>query len=139
MQIIKGSKIITDSIGRLLKANGEKDYIMIAPNLSIGHIKYNAEMNNNYQYKIKRSVICDGTLSFIDKLIFEIMEDLINQRSYYKSSFLEYKKEEIKSIRYVMGDFEVTTEYGNFGTKEKPWLKSKFTVELPVSCEYIFV
>ncbi|MGL6184847.1 MAG: hypothetical protein ACRC1T_05650 [Clostridium chrysemydis] len=139
MQKIKGSEIITESIGKLLKNNGEKDYMTIASNLSIGHIEYNANMNNNYQYKIKRSVICDGTLSFIDDLIFKIMEDLLNQRTYYKPTFPENKKEEIKSIHYIMGDFEATTEYGDFETTENPWLKSRFTVELPVSCEYIFV
>lgn len=138
MQIIKGSKIITESIGRMLKANGEKYYEIIAPKLSVGHIKYNPDIKNNYQYKIKRSVMCDGTLYFINELIFEIMNDLFNQRTHYKPTFPEDRKEEIKSIYYVMGDFEVYTEHLNFGTKEKPWLKSKFTVELPVSCEYIF-
>lgn len=138
MQVIKGSKVITDSISRILKINGEKYYEIIAPKLSVKHIKYNPDIKNNYQYKIKRSVMCDGTLYFVNELIFEIMNDLFNQRTHYKPTFPEDRKEEIKSIHYIMGDFEVYAEYLNFGTKDKPWLKLKFTVELPVSCEYIF-
>lgn len=40
-------------------------------------------------------------------------------------------------VHCEIGDFKIEEEYGDFGIKEKPWMSSKFTVSLPVRCEYI--
>lgn len=134
MEIIKGNLIIDDAIKRLMK-NNNMEYI---PDTKIANIEYNEKINNNYQYKVIRSIVCDGTLSFFQDLILRIMDDLINQRTYFKLTLPKEKINKLQDINYTIGDFKLIDEFGDYGIKDKPWLHSRFTVELPIACNYVF-
>ena len=42
------------------------------------------------------------------------------------------------SIIYTVGDFVLAEEFGDeFATKEKPWMKSKFTAMLPIKFDVV--
>jgi hypothetical protein len=103
---------------------------------TLDNVKYNKEMNDSYEYHIVRSCACDGTLYFYWELMYEILEELTNMSSCFdKRTMPEITK--IKAINYEIGDFKLESEYGNFGTKEKPWMRCRFIVSLPVKCSYI--
>ena len=39
-------------------------------------------------------------------------------------------------VKYTVGNFILNEEYGDFGTGEKPWMRSRFTAMLPIKCEF---
>ena len=44
--------------------------------------------------------------------------------------------DKIKSITYTYSTSLITTEYGDFGTKEKPWLNNRISCWTPIKFEY---
>jgi hypothetical protein len=105
--------------------------------LELEHLSYDSKINSNYDYQIIRSTTCDGSLYSLERLYSEIMELLINQESYCKGNAPE-DLSTIKGCKYQIGDFNLETEHGDFGSKEKPWLQTEWTVSLPVKVEYVF-
>ncbi len=100
-------------------------------------IEYNPDAK--FEYFTMEQCVCDGTLMFLDSLKHNIMQTILWSRTYnketvpqdYASNFWNY------DIKYSIGDFVVNFEYGDFGTEEKPWMHSRFTVMLPIKCEFI--
>lgn len=94
----------------------------------------------DFEYFASETCNCDGTLGFMRDLMQNIFMRLLELRTSYKdtvpedlgSHFWDYK------YKYIVGNFVMNTEYGNqFSSKEKPWMTSRFTVCLPIKCEYI--
>lgn len=94
----------------------------------------------DFQYFIAQEYICDGTASFHFSLYGEILESLLYLKTYYKKEEPEDFKDNFSKydIRYTVGDFVLCSKMSNeFATKEKPWLKERVTVMLPVRSDFV--
>lgn len=100
-------------------------------------VKY--DPNANFEYFTTSSCTCDGTLYFINTLTTEILNSVFLSQTYNKKVSPEKYKDNLwkYDIKYTVGDFIFVDEQGDFGTKEKPWLHSKFTVMLPLICRIL--
>jgi hypothetical protein len=136
---IKAFNIITSN-----KANKElkiKDISNIS-NTITSKIKLNFKYNPNadFQYFTTESCINDGTFMFYFYLMGKILYKLFNGETIYNPLNDEIEKYNGKNIKilYEIGNFVLGDEYDkNFGTKEKPWMNSRFTVMLPIKCSII--
>ena len=83
--------------------------------------------------------ISDGTLYFGYDLMTKILEKIFKLETVNSTTVPQYFNECWYNyiIRYIVGNFVFNEEHGNFGTIEKPWLHSKFTMMLPIKCEFI--
>lgn len=94
----------------------------------------------DFQYFIAKEYIYDGTTSFHFHLYGEILESLIHLKTYYrKEEPKDFKENYLKyDIRYTVGDFVLCSRKSDkFATKEKPWLKERVTVMLPVRSDFV--
>lgn len=95
-------------------------------------ITYNPDAN--FEYFTTECCVCDGTLYFQAELINKVLRKVLssstynNRKSNYNDDYpFDY------DIEYEVGNFVINTEYGDFGTEEKPWLHARFTVMLPLT------
>lgn len=116
-------------------------------NLSLSRISENAnggadvcqvniEVNpdGDFEYCVSKSVLSDGTLAHLDGVLNELYNRIITGSSYCKSQKLP---EKYNAISYTVGNYVVLTEYDdNFGTENKPFLKERISVMLPVRCVF---
>lgn len=109
------------------EVNGEKltgDFV-----INIRH-----DENTDFEYFTMERCTCDGTLIFMLELVERVFMKVLrcktinNEKvpSDFNNNPFDYE------ICYTVGDFVICDEYGDFGTKEKPWMKSRFTVMLPI-------
>ena len=128
-EYFNGYDLETNALEYTIKTNDEE--IDIA-------IEYNED--ESFEYFTNETVICDGTLIFFNELINKVISKVAQCGTYnihtapkdFKNNLSNYK------IKYIIGNLVLTTEYDDkFSTKEKPWMKSRFTVMLPIKVEYI--
>lgn len=97
-------------------------------------VKYNP--NEEYDYFTMSSCICDGTLMFYNGLCENVLNKVLNAETCKNDIMTDEIYNNIKEyiIEYTIGDFVFGDEYDlkKFGTKEKPWMYSRFTVMLPI-------
>lgn len=88
--------------------------------------------DDEYQYFIGRSDISDGTSLFFHNLVTDVVSGLKDGTSYYlPDGYRNYNK------TYYIGDLIVLEEVDDrFAPPEKPWLKQRTTMCLPVRVEY---
>ena len=98
-------------------------------------IQYNPDAD--FQYFTMARCRCDGTMLFYLDLMLECIDNMLEFYTWYKE--IEIPKELIGvTLKYTVGDFVLAEEFGDqFTTKEKPWMRSRFTVMLPIKCEVI--
>ena len=98
-------------------------------------IQYNPDAD--FQYFTMARCRCDGTMLFYLDLMLECIDNMLEFHTWYKE--VEIPKELIGvTLKYTVGDFVLAEEFGDqFTTKEKPWMRSRFTVMLPIKCEVI--
>lgn len=104
-------------------------------NASIVH-----DEDEDFQYFIAEEYICDGTISFHFSLYKEVLEKLYYLKTFFKKSAPKDLEENPckYDIKYTVGDFVLCSKVSDeFATKEKPWLKERVTVMLPVRSEFI--
>lgn len=93
--------------------------------------------NTDFSYFTMERCYCDGTFAFYQELIKHILLKLLDLNTYDKRVDIPdnlYGHE----VKYTVGDFVLTHEYGSkFATEEKPWMKSRFSVMLPIKFEVI--
>jgi hypothetical protein len=128
--------VLSEALKRFIKEQGFEDKIEKSKIYTLSNITYDKNINDNYEYQIIRECICDGTLMFMEDLMLEELQLLSNQETCFKLTTPQ-NTNMVAGINYTIGDFKIDSEYGDFGTKEKPWLHSKFRVSLPVKCDYI--
>lgn len=88
------------------------------------------DSNADFNYFTSASCIHDGTLLFIREAMDECVRKVCLAQSYYKP-IGEPKSGD--SIQYVVGNFVVLTEYdGDFVPVDKPWMRERTTVLLPI-------
>ena len=86
----------------------------------------------DFEYFTMQRCNCDGTFIFFQDLMNECINKMLNLKT------CNVNKEIPKdltgySIVYTVGDFVLAEEFCNeFSTKEKPWMKSRFTAMLPI-------
>lgn len=102
-----------------------KDYIPV-------YITY--DENADFEYFTMERCVCDGTLVFMADLMKDCFNKVISyQTCNVKKLPSDFQKEPFKyEISYTVGNFVCCEEFGDFGTEEKPWMKSRFTVMLPI-------
>lgn len=102
---------------------GDKPYF----NVIIKH-----DPDADFEYFTMQRCNCDGTFVFFQDLMGECIDKMIHLKT------CNVNKEIPKdltgySIVYTVGDFVLAEEFGDeFATKEKPWMKSRFTAMLPI-------
>lgn len=107
---------------------GDKPYF----NVIIKH-----DPDADFEYFTMQRCNCDGTFVFFQDLMGECIDKMIHLKT------CNVNKEIPKdltgySIVYTVGDFVLAEEFGDeFATKEKPWMKSRFTAMLPIKFDVI--
>jgi hypothetical protein len=92
-----------------------------------------------FDYFTMEECISDGTFYFGYNLMTKILEKIFKLETVNSMTvphdFNERWYDYI--IRYTVGNYVFNDITGNFGTAEKPWLHSKFTMMLPIKCVFI--
>lgn len=88
----------------------------------------------DFQYFTSESFVSDGSLAFITDASEKLISRVLGGRSYYAG----LKEPEYgDTIEFTIGNLILLTEHGDFGTEEKPWLRERNTVLLPVAMRYL--
>lgn len=96
--------------------------------------------DEDFQYFVAEEYICDGTMSFRFLLYEEILDRLYYLKTFFKKSAPKDLEENPwkYDIKYTVGNFVLCSKYSDeFSTEEKPWLKERVTVMLPVRSEFM--
>lgn len=100
--------------------------------LDVG-ISFNSSADFNYF--TSESCIHDGTLLFVREMMDRCVQKVCLASTYNKNVG---EPENGDSIRYVVGNFIVLTEYdGDFVPAERPWLRERTTVLLPLQMKKV--
>ncbi len=100
-------------------------------------LEFHYDPDTEYNYFITKRCSCDGTLVFLIELAEQIITKLYSLHSGYQPIVEEFDAKQ-HIMKFTMGDFVIVDEFkkeGSFG--DKPWLKSRFTVMLPIKHELI--
>lgn len=124
-----------DMIPKLFKFKGMPEGM---ERYTLGHIKHNPEINENYDFRIIRESTHDGTILFSIELMTDVLEPVVFRSAYCKKHYSpeEFAKK-VKETNYEIGDLTVEI---NFGAKEINGVSmtgQTETIYLPVKCEYI--
>jgi hypothetical protein len=92
----------------------------------------------NFDYYTSESCLCNGDPRYMDGLIDKIIFNIMNCRTYnnnnlpadYETNYWDY------NVRYTIGDFIVQTNNLSPEEWETPEKNIKFTVMLPIKCEW---
>lgn len=101
-------------------------------------IKHNPDAK--FDYFSTESCYCDGTLLFAIELCKKIFNKILVGKSCYMPKITKDIEEKPYryNVHFEVGDFVLAEECGRqFATKENPWIKSRFTVMLPIKCDFI--
>lgn len=100
-------------------------------------IKYSP--SETFEYFTLKECVCDGTFLFASQLMEEILNSLLGVQAYNSKTIPEEALIDVwgYNVIYTIGDFVFNIENGDFGTEDKPWLHSRFTMMLPLKCEWI--
>lgn len=101
-------------------------------------VQYNP--NTDFDYFTMKSCRCDGTLIFYFELCEKILENVFLGNTQYKPKLPENYENDMDKyiIKYVVGDFVFANEFGEeFATEDKPWMLSRFSVMLPIKCDFV--
>lgn len=84
----------------------------------------------DFDYFTSESCIHDGTLLFVREAMDKCVRKVCLAQSYYKPTGAPASGD---SIQYTVGNFIVLTEYdGDFVPADKPWMRERSTVLLPI-------
>ena len=88
----------------------------------------------DFQYFTSERFLSDGSLAFITDASEKLISRVLGGRSYYA----DLKEPEYgDTIEFTIGNLILLTEHGDFGTEEKPWLRERNTILLPVAMRYL--
>lgn len=95
--------------------------------------------NADFEYFTMERCVCDGILIFIGELIGKVLLKVIQIQTVNNDKMPEdFNRNQFNyDILYTVGNFVICDEYWDFGTDDKPWLYSRFTVMLPIKFEIV--
>lgn len=132
--IIREQKLID-----LLQSGETVAYVFEGTLDHITPVKINANLTYNpnaaFDYFTMERCSNDGTLMFIDELIYKVFAKVITLQTTLKSEMTDNVVNNLDkaTFNYTIGNFIVMSEHGKeFATEEKPWMLSRFTVALPI-------
>lgn len=128
-ECLNGCNLENNTLEYTIKTNDEE--IDIA-------IEYNVD--ETFEYFTNETVICDGTLIFFNELINKVLSKILQCGTYNKHNAPKdfTNNPSNYKIKYIIGNLVLATEHGDeFSTEKKLWMKSRFTVMLPIKIEYI--
>lgn len=107
-------------------------YVLKGDGITVSvEIYYNP--NADFQYFTSYSATTDGTMIFDLDAMKKLCDMVVFCETYFKEAGAPHNG---SHITYTVGDFVVIREYGKeFATKEKPWLRERLTVMLPIRYE----
>ena len=93
------------------------------------------DANADFGYFTSVYCVHDGTLYFVMECVNRCMNNVLGAAT----CDARLRREIVNgcTIRYTVGNFVMSNEYGDFGSAEKPWLKSRTTVLLPLKQEVV--
>lgn len=101
-------------------------------------VEYNPDAQFEYFTMERRQ--CDGTLIFYKELMGRAVEKILGlQTINVNNKPLDFDINPfIYNVEYTVGNFVIGMEYGDeFSTEEKSWMKSRFSIMLPIKCEFV--
>lgn len=114
---------------KLLFENGETTEISV---------KYNPSAQ--FDYFSTERCCCDGTMLFMVELCEKVFNKILTGQSCYIPKIPKDVGEKPYNydVSFEVGNFVFAEEYGEqFATEDKRWMKSRFTVMLPIKCDFI--
>ena len=116
---------ITNGIKIALPSKDFKSYIPV-------YITYDEDAS--FEYFTMDRCVCDGTIAFMTDLMKDCFNKIVGlQTCNIKKLPSDFQENPFKyEISYTVGNFVCCEEFGDFGTEEKPWINSRFTVMLPI-------
>ena len=90
--------------------------------------------NADFEYFTMERCVCDGTLIFMSELVERVFMKVLHCQTVNNKKVVDgFNNNPFNyEVCYTVGNFVACVEYGDFGTEEKPWMKSRFTVMLPI-------
>lgn len=99
-------------------------------------VEVNYDPNAKFEYFTMSSCCHDGTLLFSLECITECLKKILGVQTYNKKVGLPSDPAHADYF-YTIGDIVMVHEYGDqFATAEKPWMKSRTTVLIPIVYRY---
>ena len=116
---------LSNSIKLALPSKDLKSYIPI-------YITYDEDADFEYFTMVR--CVCDGTLAFMTDLMKDCFNKVVNFQTCNITKIpSDFQEDSFKyAVSYTVGNFVCCEEFGDFGTEEKPWMKSRFTVMWPI-------
>ena len=95
------------------------------------HVNTNLSFNENgdFQYCATKSCVCDGTLSFLGNLKYNLLSAVCCAKTICKTIEPVINGD---IIDYTIGNFIILTEECESPNKDRPWLTDRFIVALPL-------
>lgn len=103
-------------------------------NIKFG-IRFSFDDDADFDYFTSDSCIHDGTLLFIEKSMNKCARKVCNLETYYEPLG---EPQDGDTLKYTIGNFVALNEYdGDFVPSDKPWLRQRTTVLLPIKMEKV--
>lgn len=132
--VMKGDVFIKHGIDNLLilkKVNNIQNL-----GVELYHVKYDKNINNDFQYKIIRGLKYDGTLLFEINKLFDMFLELL----LYKTIYKEYENIDLSTVAdiiYYIGDVSIDSTFPVYVEgKSYPLMESIYSI--PVKCQIIY-
>ena len=110
--------------------------IEYSDDLVLQHIAYDQSVNEEFQYKIIRTITHDGTLIFTYDLLLKIFEEILNKKTQYKPSLENINLDDIEDIHYTIGDVYYESIY-DVKAKGKNFPMMETTLTIPIKSTLI--
>ena len=114
----------------------DKDYMVVTTRKNSNEILADLtyEPNAEFNYFITKTCVCDGTLMFMNDLMMQIMQKIVQLKTCYAPAIAEITKDNCNDyiLHYYVGDFVANSYIIEPPDKDRLWLCDKFTIMLPV-------
>ena len=109
-------------------ADFEKEFKSLKENIKNNYIFDDTVTEDNCDAISKKVVRHDGTLTFITQNEIDVL---------LTAYTLNNIQNDNKKVKIHVGKMIHIEEFGDFGSKEKPWIKSRTTHKIPIKFEYL--
>ena len=98
----------------------------------VADLRYDPEADFNYF--VTETCVCDGTLMFMTELMSKILVKIQSLGTCYQPAMDSIRPDVIDNYKmhYTVGDFVTNSYIVELPDKDRPWMRDKFTVMLPV-------